>query len=73
MRAPFGGIVTQKHMVIGETRSIDKEALTSRKAAFVIADLSKVWVDISLYPKDFKIVKKGQQVSPEYRGGRTSR
>ena len=63
VNAPFSGIVIERHMVVGETRSVEKEALTSRKAAFVIADLNKVWVDISIYPKDFKTVKKGQQVN----------
>ena len=51
-------------MVIGETRSVEKEVLTSRKAAFVIADLSKVWIDISIYPKDFKAVKKRTNGEP---------
>ncbi len=63
VRAPFSGVIIERHIVIGETRSVEKEALTSRKAAFVIADLSKVWVDISIFPKDFKIVKKGQEIS----------
>ncbi len=63
MRAPFSGIITERHIVVGETRSVDKEALTSRNAAFVIADLSKVWVDISIFPKDFKAVRKGQRVN----------
>ncbi len=63
VRAPFSGVIIERHIVIGETRSVQKEALTSRKAAFVIADLDKVWVDISIFPKDFKIVKKGQKIS----------
>ena len=63
IRAPFSGLIIERHMVVGETRSVDKEALTSRKAAFIIADISKVWIDISIYPKDFKTVKKGQRVT----------
>ena len=70
IRAPFSGIIVERHIVRGETRSVEKEALTSRKAAFVIADLSKVWVDISIYPSDFANVKKGHEVSVRLNDGK---
>jgi len=54
LRAPFDGIVIQKHIVLGE-KITDAEA-------FTIADMSKVWVDLSVYQKDLPFVKKGQKV-----------
>ena len=29
---------------------------------YVVADLSSVWVDLQVYPKDLEHIKKGQQV-----------
>jgi cobalt-zinc-cadmium efflux system membrane fusion protein len=54
LRAPFDGVVIQKHLALGE--KIDDAD------AFTIADLSKVWVDLSVYQKDLPFVKKGQHV-----------
>jgi len=46
--------VIQKHLAIGE-KIADAQA-------FTIADMSKVWVDLSIYQKDLPFVKKGQKV-----------
>nr|MBC8374381.1 efflux RND transporter periplasmic adaptor subunit [Planctomycetota bacterium] len=54
LRAPFDGVVIQKHIALGEKIS-DAEA-------FTIADMSRVWVDLSVYQKDLPFVKKGQKV-----------
>jgi len=54
LRAPFDGIVIQKHIVLGE-KIADAEA-------FTIADMSKVWINLSVYQKDLPFVKKGQEV-----------
>ena len=54
LRAPFDGIVIQKHIVLGE-KITDAEA-------FTIADMSKVWINLSVYQKDLPFVKKGQKV-----------
>ncbi|UCH06306.1 MAG: efflux RND transporter periplasmic adaptor subunit, partial [Deltaproteobacteria bacterium] len=55
LRAPFSGMVIEKHISIGEKLADDA-------AAFTIADLSSVWVDLRVYQKDLPYVKKGQKV-----------
>ena len=55
MYAPFDGIVVEKHIVLGE-------ALKDDSKAFVVADLSSVWVTISVYQKDLPVVRKGLPV-----------
>jgi len=56
IRAPFGGTVIEKRIAPGEYLKDEKEA-------FVIADLSSVWVNISVYQKDMASLHKGQQVT----------
>ncbi|MFP6617069.1 MAG: efflux RND transporter periplasmic adaptor subunit [Candidatus Hydrogenedentota bacterium] len=56
MLAPFDGTVVEKHIVLGEV-------LENSSEAFIIADLSSVWVDLSVYQKDLSLVQKGQQVT----------
>ena len=53
--APFDGTVIDKHITLGELVSDDADV-------FVAADLSSVWVDLHVYPKDLMKVKKGQKV-----------
>jgi cobalt-zinc-cadmium efflux system membrane fusion protein len=53
--APFAGTVIERHLAIGEVLKDDTEA-------FVVADLSTVWVDLSLPTKDLALVRKGQRV-----------
>jgi cobalt-zinc-cadmium efflux system membrane fusion protein len=53
--APFEGTVIEKHLSLGETRKDDAEV-------FVIADLSSVWVNLSVYQKDMPYIRKGQPV-----------
>jgi cobalt-zinc-cadmium efflux system membrane fusion protein len=54
--APMNGTVTQRHLVQGELVSNDREA-------FVIADLSSIWVNISIYSNDIQEVVAGLPVS----------
>ncbi len=56
IRAPFGSTVLEKHIALGEYLKDDKDA-------FVIADLSSVWVNISVYQKDMPYVRNGQEVT----------
>lgn len=56
IKAPFDGIVTAKHVSIGE--SIDSDA-----EIFTVADLSSVWVNLTVYMKDLAFVHKGQSVN----------
>ena len=62
MRAPLGGVVVNRHLVLGESVATDREA-------FVIADVSQVWVDISIYPKDLIKVSAGLPVRIETENG----
>ncbi len=56
LRAPFDGRVIEKHLTLGEKHSDDA-------GAFTVADLSSVWVNISVYQKDLAYVKEGMNVS----------
>jgi len=56
IRAPFGGTIIEKHITIGEVLKEDT-------VAFTVADMSSVWVKISVYQKDMSLVRKGQRVT----------
>lgn len=56
LRAPFAGEVVKKHLVLGEGVQTDTPVYT-------IADLSTVWVEISVYSKDLNAVWKNQTVT----------
>ncbi|MBK8209161.1 MAG: efflux RND transporter periplasmic adaptor subunit [Rhodospirillales bacterium] len=53
--APFQGVVVERHATLGERIGEDT-------AAFVVADLGSVWLNISIYPKDLGRVTVGQKV-----------
>jgi cobalt-zinc-cadmium efflux system membrane fusion protein len=55
LRAPFTGVVTARHMTTGEH-------LDTAAACFTITDLSSVWCNVRVYPKDLPRVKVGQRV-----------
>ena len=52
--APIDGTVVQKHITLGEKVSDDTEI-------FTIADLSHVWIDLSVPQKDLVSIKRGQR------------
>lgn len=54
--APFDGTVIERHITRGEVVKDETDV-------FQIADLSSVWVNISVYQKDLQSVRKGQAVS----------
>jgi cobalt-zinc-cadmium efflux system membrane fusion protein len=56
VRAPIDGIVTEKHLAAGE-------AVKEDASIFTIADLSAVWAEMTIYPKDLGSVKLGQKVT----------
>ncbi|MEL0011816.1 MAG: efflux RND transporter periplasmic adaptor subunit [Alphaproteobacteria bacterium] len=62
MRSPMDGVVISRHLVRGELVSTEREA-------FVIANLSSVWIDISVYASDIPVVRAGQQVVLETETG----
>lgn len=55
LKTLIDGIVLAKHLTRGE--AVDRE-----KQAFVVADLSSVWVDLSVYQKDLERIAMGQRV-----------
>lgn len=55
IRAPFDGTIIHRHLTLGE-------AVDDTQNAYVIADLSKVWVEMGISPKDILLVSPGQQV-----------
>ncbi len=55
IRAPFDGIVVEKHLGLGE-------AVREDANAFLISDLSSVWAEIVVSPKDLPQVRMGSPV-----------
>jgi len=55
LRAPFDATVIEKHITLGEK-------LSDASCTFTIADLSTVWLDLSVYQKDLPLIKADQQV-----------
>ncbi len=53
--APLNGIIISKDAAVGETAGDDK-------VLFEVADLSSVWVDISIFPKYQHLIRKGMRV-----------
>jgi cobalt-zinc-cadmium efflux system membrane fusion protein len=51
--APFAGTIIEKHISVGEV-------LSEQTRAFTIADLSSVWVNVTVYAKDLSRVAVGQ-------------
>lgn len=56
LRTPADGIIIEKHAAQGE-------ALESNARSFTVADLSQVWVNLTVYQKDLPFIQQGQQVS----------
>jgi membrane fusion protein, heavy metal efflux system len=56
IRAPISGQVTSRELILGETVGTDK-------AVFVIADPTKVWVEIAVAPDDLAFARQGQDVT----------
>ncbi len=54
IRAPFDGIVVEKHLGLGE-------AVREDANVFLISDLSSVWAEIIVSPKDLQVVRAGKQ------------
>ncbi len=54
MKTMIGGTVIAKHIALGETVSREKDA-------FIIADLSAVWIELTVYQRDLDRVRVGQK------------
>ncbi|MFZ5532210.1 MAG: efflux RND transporter periplasmic adaptor subunit [Pseudomonadota bacterium] len=56
LRSPIDGVVVEKHIALGE-------AVKDDATVFVIADLSTVWAEMTVYAKDLNAVKVGQKAT----------
>lgn len=65
LKAPFAGEIVEKHIVPGEL-------VTEESTVFVVADLSTVWINLSLHPRDLPYVRKGQMVDIQTLDGQQS-
>lgn len=54
--APFDGVVIEKKVAAGQ-------AVTEHEDLFQVADLSTVWVNVTVYGKDLNAVRVGQEVT----------
>ncbi len=61
----IGGTVIGRHLTIGEAVSRESES-------FVIADLSDVWIDLTVYQRDLDFIKVGNRVTVRSGSGRNS-
>ena len=59
VNSEISGTIVKKEVTIGELARDDKPI-------FMIADLSTVWVDFSVFPQDFRRLKPGQVVRINY-------
>jgi len=64
--APLDGIIITKDLAVGETARDDK-------VLFEVADLSSVWVDISIFPKYQHFMRNGMPVEFVAHDGHTAR
>lgn len=55
IRAPFDGMVVEKHIALGE-------AVKEDTSIFTISDLSSVWAEIVVPAKDLNIIRIGEKV-----------
>ncbi|ADI83674.1 efflux RND transporter periplasmic adaptor subunit [Geobacter sulfurreducens] len=53
VRSPIGGVITEKHAIVGELAD-------PSKSLFTVADLSSVWVMVDINEKDLAKVHRGQ-------------
>lgn len=53
LRVPFAGTIIQKHVALGEV-------LTDQSDAFILADLTAVWVNVTVYARDVSRISVGQ-------------
>jgi len=53
VRSPIGGLITEKHAIVGELAD-------PSKSLYTVADLSSVWVLVDISEKDLAKVHKGQ-------------
>jgi cobalt-zinc-cadmium efflux system membrane fusion protein len=62
IRAPFTGTLVGKHITLGEV-------VSTETTVFELADLSEVWVNLTVYQKDLGRIRSGQEVTITARDG----
>ena len=62
LQAPSAGVIIEKHAALGEVLETDARS-------FTVADLSQVWVNLTVYQKDLPFIQLGQQVMINTRFG----
>ncbi len=55
LRAPSNGIIIEKHAALGEVLRTDLRS-------FTVADLTQVWVNLTVYQKDLPLIRQGQPI-----------
>lgn len=55
LRAPFDGMVVEKHLALGEAVKEDAHV-------FTLSDLSTVWAEVSVAAKDLALIRVGEKV-----------
>lgn len=58
VKSLIDGTVIEKHMTLGEL-------VKENTDAFVVADLSTIWVNLRIYQKDLALIRKGQRARIE--------
>lgn len=53
IRSPLDGEVLERNITVGET-------VSEEEAIFTVADMSSVWIDVTVYAKDIGSVREGQ-------------
>lgn len=56
LRAPFDGVILEKHITQGEAVKEDANV-------FLLSNLSSVWVEVVVTPKDLELVRVGETVT----------
>jgi len=56
IRAPLDGTVVARDVTVGES-------VTAEERLFTVADLSTVWVDVTVYATDLGVVRQGQDAT----------
>jgi cobalt-zinc-cadmium efflux system membrane fusion protein len=64
LKAPISGTIIERQISLGEYAS-------EQKPAFVVADLSSIWVDLSIYRQDLRRVRLNDQVLIDPDDGRS--
>ncbi len=56
IRAPFAGMIVEKHITLGEAVKEDTNV-------FTVSDLSTVWAEVAVAPKDLNTLRVGEKVT----------